>query len=364
MSKILLVCTTSNTVIAFRKSLIEALQAAGHKVSVIVFDEINKAEIESRGIEFHCIKGENRSINPFSTLALKKKYKKLIKSISPDIVFTFMMKPNIFGSLGAVKAGVKEIFCMVEGAGDVFANNGLKWKLIRSAVCMLYRKAFKHVRKVIFINRDDKAEFISKRLVRPEQCEIVHGIGVDLEHFAQKPIGNFNTFVMLARLLKTKGVIEYCEAARLVKQKYPQAQFYLLGSEGNIKASDIKQYTDEGSVVYCGPQKDVRPYLENCSVFILPSYYREGLPMSIMEASSVGRAVITTDNVGCRDAVTDGYNGFLVAVQNAAAIAEKCVYFIENTDKIVEMGNNARIFAQNNFDKNVINEQIAKVIGA
>lgn len=364
MSKILLICTTSNTVITFRKTLIEALQAAGHKVSVIVFDEINKAEIENRGIEFHCIKGENRSVNPFSSLSLKSKYKKLIKSISPDIVFTFMMKPNIFGALGAVKAGVKEIFCMVEGAGDVFANNGVKWKLLRTAVCALYRKAFKYVLKVIFLNNDDKNEFISRKLVRPRQCEIVPGIGVDLERFVQKPIENHNTFLMLTRLIKTKGVIEYCDAARLVKQKYPQAKFYLVGGEGNIKASDIKQYTDDGSVEYCGHTKDVRPYLENCSVFVLPSYYREGLPMSIMEASAVGRAVITTDNVGCRDAVTDGFNGFTVDIKSASAIADKCVYFLENTDKIVEMGNNGRALAQQKFDKNVINEQIMRLIGA
>ena len=140
----------------------------------------------------------------------------MIREICPDIVVTFMLKPNTFGVLAAKKAGVKSIYSMVEGAGDVFINGGLKWKAIRAVVCGLYRRAFRHSRKVFFLNNDDKAEFIQKRLVTSEQCEVIHGIGVDLDKFAYRPMKNRQTFLMVARMLRTKGVFEYCECAKSV----------------------------------------------------------------------------------------------------------------------------------------------------
>lgn len=364
MKKVLLICTTSNSVVGFRASIIEKFQSEGFDVSVIAFDDTHKAEIEEKNIKFYNISDSNRGTNPLRLLSLKRRYKKIIKEIQPDIVLTFMLKPNTFGVLAAKKAGIKNVFSMVEGAGDVFINNSLKWKLIRRVVCGLYKKAFKHSKKVFFLNNDDKAEFIQRKLVKEEQCEIIHGIGVDLEKFAYKPIKNDRTFLMVARMLKTKGVYEYCECARIVKQKYPDAVFNYLGAEGTVKISDIQEYIDDGSINYLGTTKDVRPYLENASLLMLLSSYREGLPMSIMEAESVGRAVITSDNVGCRDTVVDGYNGFLVQRKNYKVMSEKCIWAIENSEKVIEMGKNARIFAEENFDSKKINQKVFEIITA
>lgn len=360
--KILLICSKSNVIVNFRKKLIEKFQEYGHDVCAIAFDNEHEDIIKKRNIEFYHFEDANRSLNPFKILTLSNRYAKLIKQINPDLVFTFMLKPNIYGVKGAKKAGITNVYSMVEGAGDVFINNGLKWKIIRKFVCHGYKKSFKHSKKVFFLNNDDKNEFVQRKLVQENQCEIVHGIGVDLERFAYKPLRNTNTFLMIARLLKTKGVIEYCEAARIVKQKYPNATFNLLGPEGTLKQADIQDYIDEESINYLGATSDVRLYIEECSVHVLPSY-REGLGLVNAEAGAIGRPSITGDTNGTRDTVKDGYNGFLVPIKDSQSIAEKMIYFLENPEKIDEMGKNARAFAENNFDQKIINEKICEVIG-
>lgn len=361
--KILLACSNSSVVVTFRKRLIEKLQELGHEVCALVFDTQYEEEIKKLGVEFYCCNDANRSLNPFKVLTLSGRYAKMIKKINPDLVFTFMLKPNIYGVQGAKKAGYSNIYSMVEGTGDVFIYNSLKWKLIRKYVCHGYKKAFKHSKKVFFLNNDDKSEFVKRGLVKDEQCEIVHGIGIDLEKFAYQPIENTTTFLMIARLLKTKGVIEYCEAAKIVKEKYPDAVFNLVGPEGTIKAEDLKEYTENGIVNYLGATTDVRPYIKESSVYVLPSY-REGFSVSVMEAQAVGRAVITCDTNGTRDAVENGNNGFLVPVASSKDLAEKMLYFLDNPEKVYEMGQNAKAHAEESFDYKVINEKISKIIGA
>lgn len=359
---ILLVCSNSSVVVTFRKNLIKHLKSIGHKVSALVFDREYEEQIKELGISFYCINDANRSLNPFKVLTLKSRYAKTIKEINPDLVFTFMLKPNIYGVQGAKKAGINNVYSMVEGTGDVFINNSIKWKLIRKFVCHGYKKAFKHSKKVFFLNNDDKAEFVSRGLVKSAQCEIVHGIGVDLEHFKYQPLENKTTFLMIARLLKTKGVMEFCEAAKIVKEKYPNAVFNLLGGEGTIKAEDIKEYTESGIVNYLGQTKDVRPYIKEASVHVLPSY-KEGLPLVNAEAGAVGRPIIACDTNGTRDTVVDGYNGFLVPVKDANAIAEKMIYFLENPDEIQKMGDNARKYVEEKFNYIIINNKICRIIG-
>ena len=358
---ILFITPTSTQIIGFRKSLILELQSRGHKVSAIAFDEDNREQVERLGVDLFYVKAQNRSLNIIQTLTLKKRIARAIYEQNPDIVFTFMLKPNTFGVLAANKARINNIYSMVEGAGDVFIKNGLKWKLIRKIVCHLYRKSFRLSKKVFFLNNDDKAEFIERKLVNEKQCEVVYGIGVDLEHFAYKPVKNDRTFLMIARMLKTKGVFEYCECARLVKQKYPDAVFNYLGAEGDIKLSDIDEHIKDSSINYLGTTNDVRPYLENSTVYVLPSY-REGMPVSIMEAESIGRGIIAFDTNGCRDTVIDGYNGFLVGKKDVKTMAEKCIYAIEHFEEMILMGQNARKFAEKNFDANRINEEIIQTI--
>ena len=360
--KVLLLCVTTNVVIGFRKKLIESMQELGHEVSVITFDREHEDLIRSRGIGFYCLEDSNRDLSPLKVLTLKKRYAKLIRDIAPDIVFTFMLKPNIFGVLGAKKAGVPAIYSMVEGAGDVFIYNTFKWRMIRRVVCAWTKKAFRHSKKVFFLNTDDRDEFIRYKLVKKEQCDIVPGIGVDLERFAPKPLESTNSFLMVSRMLKTKGVLEYCEAAKKVKAKYPEATFRYVGPEGTVTVADIQSYIDEGVIEYMGATLDTVPYYEKTAVSVLPSY-REGLGLVNAEASAICRPVITCDTIGTRCTVVDGYNGFLIPVADSDALAEKMIYFLEHPEELVRMGENGRKFAEEHFDQKKINQKICHILG-
>ena len=360
--KILLITPTSWQVIGFRSKLIEQMQKNNHEVSVITFDSIHQDEIRVRGVGFYCTNDSNRSGNPLKVFSLKNRYYKIIKKINPDLVFTFMLKTNIFGVLATYKAGIKKIYSMVEGGGDVFINQSLKWRFIRYYIRYLYKKSLKHSRKVFFLNKDDQLEFISKKIIKEQQSEIVNGIGVDLHNFYFSPITHKNNFLMVARLLKNKGVFEYCECARIVKHAYPNAIFNYVGEEGDISVSDLAVYINSGAINYHGYSKDVRKFYLESSVFVLPSY-REGLPVSVMEAEAMGRMIITTDTNGCRDTVIDGKNGFLVKVGDVESLVKKVLWCIENEHEVIKMGKNARHYAEQKYDHAKVNIQILEKIG-
>ncbi len=361
--KYLLITTSSRSVINFRSSFIKHLKEKNNEIVVISQDDEMKNEIEKKDVKFYCVKGNNRSLNPFKMFNSIKQYKSIILSEKPDYVLTYQLKPNTFGVLAAKKAKITKIYPMVEGLGDVFINNTFKWKVIRFVVCKLYKKAFKNANKVFFLNNDDKNEFIDRKLVKKEQCIVIPGIGVDTEKFAYKPLKNYNVFLMVARMLKTKGVMEYCEAARQVKKVYPEAVFNYLGAEGNIKISDIQEYIDDGSINYLGLTNDVRPYLEECSMFVLPSYYREGLPMSIMEAMSVGRGIITTDNVGCRETVENEVNGYLISKENIVEDLKNTVFHIlKNRGTTENFSMQSRRTAEDKFCERIINKNIYYIL--
>lgn len=359
--KILLICVTSQNVMTFRTGLIAALKARGFEVSVVAFDEEYKTEIEGLGVDFYCIPDSNRSMNPFKILSLQGKYEKLIKEIQPSTVFTFMLKPNTFGVQAARRVGVANIYSMVEGAGDAFVQDSLKWKIVRGVVCFLYKQAFRYSKRVFFLNEDDKAEFLSRELVTAVQCEQINGVGIDLNKFEFKPMQNEKNFLMVARMLQTKGIYEYCQAARLVKQKYPDAVFKYVGKEGDVTAEDLREYIDEKVIEYVGETKDVRPYYEECTANVLPSW-REGFGLVNAEAAAVGRPSITCDTIGTKETVRDGYNGFLTELKNPEELAEKIIYLIENPDEAKRMGENARTFAEEYFDQKRINEKILSIL--
>ena len=361
--KIVFIMTASDMVLSFRRNLIQHILSRGHEVVVIAYDRERKTEIESLGVKFYCVEQNNRGLNPLLLLKYKGFVQKILKQERPDKVFTFQLKPNTLGVFAARGAGIKSVYSMVEGAGDVFANNGLSWKIIRIFACFLYRCAFNYSQGIIFLNNDDKAEFVRRGLVKENKAHVIKGIGVDLERFEKSELTNVKHFLMIARMLENKGVLQYCECAREVRKKYPSARFDYIGPEGNIKIEDINRYIEDGSICYLGKVNDVRSYLHDCGVFVLPSYYREGLPMSVMEAEATGRPIITCNSIGCRETVLDGYNGFLVDPKNVQVLAEKCIYMIEHSAEVKKMGANSRAFAEKYFDQKKINKIICEIIG-
>ncbi len=359
---ILMLCTSSQNVITFRLPLIKHLEKLGHNVVTAAFDDEYKEEIKKNNINFFCLEDNNRSVNPLKILTLKTRYVQLIKEVNPDIVFTFMLKPNTFGVFAAKKCGVSSIYSMVEGAGDAFINNSIKWKVIKFVECFLYKRSFKHSKKVFFLNSDDVNEFLNLNLVKEEKIKIVNGIGVDLDKFSCIPFENDSTsFVMIARMLKTKGVFDYCKCAEIVKKDFPQTTFKYVGSEGTVKVEDIKEYIEKGIIEYVGPVKDTRPYMKEALAILLPSS-REGMPMVIMEAEACGRPVVVYDAIGCRDAVINDYNGFIIENGNVTALAKACIELLQNKEKACQYGNNSRKLAEDRFDQIKINNYIVSEI--
>lgn len=259
---------------------------------------------------------------------------------------------------------------MVEGLGFVFtpATSALplKRRLLKHLVLHLYRLGFSCAHRVIFLNPDDRAELSAAGVVTFSKTFLLGGIGVDLDKWPMSPpVLSPVTFLLVARLLREKGVEQYAAAARLVKQRYPEARFILLGgiddNPGSISSNDVNAWVDEGILEWHG-HVAVQPWLKQTSVFVLPSYYREGVPASTQEAMAMGRAVITTDAPGCRETVVEGVNGFLVPARNELALAEKMCTFIAQPALIESMGRESRRLAVERFDVHKVNQRLIDLI--
>lgn len=360
--KFVLISPKNRTAYNFRGELIKDIIGCGYDVIVTGPDRDNVERIEELGARFVEIPMNKNGVNPLEDLKYQKRLEELFKKEKPDVTLGYTSKPVIYGAIAAKKAGVPHIVSMVTGAGYAFTSNSSKAKVIKAIMSMLYKKAFKCANRVIFQNSDDKNEFVSSHLLNEDKCVTVNGSGVDTDRFSVCDYPERITFFMLSRLLKSKGVGEYLEAAELVKKKYPDVQFALLGKyetemQDAIPKEVIEKYINDGVVTRYDETNDVRPYYEKCSVYVLPSY-REGTPRTVLEAMSMGRAVITTDAPGCRETVIDGKTGFLVPVKNSKAVAEKMIEFIENPELVSSMGVNAADYCREKFDVKKVNRDM------
>lgn len=284
----------------------------------------------------------------------------------PNVVLSYTIKPIIWGGLAARFTNVESFYAMITGLGYAFQKGGLAKNLLNTLVKFLYRSALKKSKGVIFQNRDNMQVFIDEGIVPKEKCFLVNGSGVDLSHYNLSPLPSTPHFLLIARLLGDKGIREYAQAAKLVKQKYPEAVFELVGPEDpspdSIKLDEVHQWTESGAIKYSGATTDVRPFIENCAIYVLPSYH-EGMPRTVLEAMAMGRPILTTDVPGCRETVIDGENGWLVEKANAEQLAEKMIWFIENQDKWQEMGKSSHDMAYEKFDVHKVNAEILKIMG-
>lgn len=363
MEKILLICNESNSVLNFRKELIIFLKQKKKKVFVICADNSHEKEISDLGVECFYAPLKNRSKNIFSFLKCEKIIKKLVKRINPDIVFTFQLKPNIFGVLGAKKAGCKNIFAMVEGLGDPFQSTGLKWAIIRRIVCILYKKSFKCVKEVFLLNNDDKQVLLNEKILNEKKTVLIPGIGIDTKKILPfKKVHYEKTVIMLARLIKTKGIIDYCEIAKKVRKNRPDIKFELYGSESQLTRADLKEYIDNNDVYYGEYCEDVEEKYEKSRIVISTSFYGEGFPRTILEAMAYGKPVIATNNVGNKDAVVNGKTGYLLEKHDIDSFANKIIEIIDNNNLLLELGTEARKICEEKYDSSLINKTIFNVI--
>lgn len=358
--KVLMINTASSTVINFRKDLIKHIENRGHEVVAIVNDEKYKEEIEEMGVRIYVINANNRSKSIFSVFKYMKNIKTIVKKEKPDLVFTFQVKPNTFGVL-ASKKYCRNIVSMVEGLGDLYYKKSLVWRILRKISEFLYKKALKYVKKIFFLNEENQALFLNKNIVKKEKAVLINGIGINLDSFPFTKITNFDTFVLTCRMIASKGVFEYCEAAKKIKEMGYRYNFLLIGEESEITTEDLKKYIEPGIVQYLGFKKDVVGYLKNSTVFVLPSY-GEGMPISILEAMSIGRAIITTNVTGCKETVIPRFNGLIVNAKDIDGLTTGMIEIMSNREKLIEYGKNSRSYAETKYDQKTINEQILDAI--
>lgn len=317
-------------IVNFRGALIRGLKEGGYEPVVIApRDPAMDARMAELGVEQIALNVDRSGVNPFADLRLLRQYRQIFKRLRPVAYLSFTIKPNIYGAMAASALGVPAI-PNVSGLGTAFIRAGP----LQLIVTRLYRLAFRKAATVFFQNPDDRELFIDRRIVELERTRLVPGSGVDLKRFvpAPQPDGP-PTFLLVSRLLRDKGVVEFIEAARLVRAQMPTARFQLLGpiDEGNrtaISRSDLDRWQRNGVIEYLGAADDVRPYIAAASAVVLPSY-REGLPRSLLEAGAMARPLIATDVPGCREVVDDGVNGYFCNPADPGSLASAMKKFAE-----------------------------------
>ena len=366
MKKIVLISPKNRTVYNFRGDLIKEMIARGYEVVVTGPDQTDVDKIEALGARFIEIPMNKTGTNIKADLRYCRALTDLLRKENPDVTLGYTVKPVVYGAIAAKRADIKNINCLITGGGYTFVSRSVKARILGLIVRNLYRVGLANATNVIFQNKDDLNEFSAKHLVSKKKCSYVNGSGVNMGQFKPVPMPEEPIFFMLSRLLKSKGVGEYLEAARSVKKQYPNARFKLLGKYEYIMqdAMDkdyVESFIKDGTIERFEETDDVRPYYEMCSVYVLPSY-REGTPRTVLEAMAMGRPIITTDTQGCRETVQDGVNGFLVPIKDSDAIAEKMIWFIEHPEAVQEMGRQSYQYALKKFDVNKVNADMIRIM--
>lgn len=362
--KICLIGTVASSTLNFRKTFIELLIQEGHEVYVFATDysEKTSAAIKALGAEPVSYQLNRGGLNPFADIKSTIQLKNKIKAIAPDIVFSYFSKPVIFGTLAAKLAKVPRIVGMLEGLGYAFTpepphkKESFKKKLVRSVQIFLYKISFRYLDRIIFLNPDDPVDLLEKHKIKVKDVQILGGIGVDLEKFKPTPPSlDPIRFLFIGRLLAEKGIFEFLKAAEIVKQQHPEVEFIVLGAidkdnPSSLSQSDLDYYKQANIIIHPGHVDNVQAWIEKSSVFVLPSYYREGVPCSTQEAMACGRAVITTDVPGCRETIIQLENGFLAKPYDAVHLARIVIELINDKNLIINFSKNSSKKAQRDFD--------------
>lgn len=351
----------------YRAGLIRRLLEEGYQVVAIAPEDGHGARVAELGCRFVHLNMDNHGTHPGRDLLLLTRYLRLLRTIGPALYLGYTVKPNVYGSIAAHLLRIP-VVNNIAGLGTAFVERGLLTRIVQS----LYKCSLHWSHRVFFQNGEDRDLFIRNRIVRPEMTDRLPGSGVDLAHYVPQPpvplAGRHFRFLLIARMLKSKGIVEYVEAARVVRRHFPDACFQLLGfvEQGGASAiplGQIRAWEQEGVVQYLGSTDDVLPYIRAADCIVLPTFYREGVPRALLEAAAVARPLIATDTAGCRDVVDDGVNGFLCKPRNAADLADKMTRMLAlDHDARAAMGMAARGKVEREFDEQLVLNKYADVV--
>jgi len=340
-----------------------ALLAQDNEVYVIAPGEC-PTELSEAGFKYHSVEMSRKGMNPFAELSTIFSLRSLFKEIKPDLVHLVTIKPYLYGGIAARLAGVPAVVSAVAGLGILFSGKGINYKLLRTILFPMYRYAFGHKNLVaIFQNPQDRDLLVDWGVLDFNKAGMIRGAGVDLLVYPYLPEPDGVPIISFAaRLLKDKGVIEFVEASRVLKFRGVEARFWLIGNPdpGNsntVTQSQLDEWQRSGLIECLGYRTDIAVLFSQSNIVTLPSFYGEGLPKVLIEAAACGRAVVTTDHPGCRDAIEPNKTGVLVPVRNAEALADAIQDLIENPEKRETMGKAGRELAENVFDVNKVVEQ-------
>jgi glycosyltransferase involved in cell wall biosynthesis len=339
-------------------SFINALVEAGHEVHTIAPHDHYTHYLLEAGCTHHNVKMDSRGANPIKDAALIVELGLIYFKVKPDAILHFTVKPNVYGTLAASLLGIP-VINNVCGLGTVFLKDGIVSLIAKS----LYKISFRFPKKVFFQNPDDKELFINKKFVLPAIADQLPGSGINISSFIPEPVKNKKfTFLLVSRLIYDKGIVEYIEAIKILRQQGIDAQFQLLGAKDpkhkrGLPTELIDSWIKEGLVKHLGKTDNVRPYISQADCVVLPSY-REGSPRSLMEAACMAKPLIATNVPGCRQIVDDGRNGLLCNVQDAKDLAEKMLLMYQIPESIrLQMGEIGREKMEKEFSDSVVIEK-------
>lgn len=351
MSKILFLVNHDIVIYNFRLELVERLLAEHHKVVISSPYGERIEDLKAMGCEYHEINMARHGMNPFQEIKLLLAYKKLLHKVRPDIVFSYTIKPNIYGAI-ACREGKIPFVANITGLGMAVENNGICQKIF----IYLYRTAFTKVQKVFFQNKENM-DFFVKHKIALGKHELLPGSGVNLNRFLVKDYPDDKTvrFAFISRIMKEKGIDQYLDAAKKVREEYPDTEFHICGFCEKEYEGRLEEYNREGIVVYHGMVRDIAGFLAGIHCVVHPTYYPEGISNVLLEACATGRPIITTDRSGCREVVDDGINGYMIPCQNTDAliVAIKRFLHLSRKEKMV-MGRIARQKVEERFDRQIV----------
>ena len=376
------------SLVNFRGPLLRAIRGRGHEVYAVASgeDEGVAQALREMGVEYRSVRMERTAMDPRGEIVALADLVRFLRRTRPDVLLNYTIKPVVWGGLAARICGIRSTYSLVTGLGYALTSpETVRQRVAGWVAVQLYRASLKRSHKVFFQNPDDMNEFADRGMVAASKCVVVDGSGVDLNQYVIEPDGDGSRsdrvrFLLVARLLRDKGIGEYAAAARRMGARFSQAQFHLVGpydpNPSGLKKEEVDAWARDGIVQYWGEQRDVRPHYAGCAVYVLPSYYREGTPRTVLEAMAMGKPIVTTDAPGCRETVRPGTggwradgklrigaNGILIPPRDAGALESAMEWFLLRREAIEEMGRESRRYAEERYDVRRVNETMLREMG-